>query len=112
MGNSDGLHHISKRKRVKKLLQDYPHPKFWVRLLDRFLIIVAFVGPMMMIPQLWQIYFYKSAGDIAVLSWLTLAALNIPWMMYGIVHKERPIVLAYFLWFLVNMSVAVGALIY
>jgi len=103
---------MSKRKRVKKLLQDYPHPKFWVRLLDRVLVIVAIIGPLAMLPQLWNIFVLKTAGGIAVMSFLIWAIMDIPWILYGMVHKERPILIAYFLWFTMNLAVAIGAIMY
>jgi uncharacterized protein with PQ loop repeat len=110
--HSNGLHHISRRKRVHKKFEKYPCPKFWIRLLDRILIIVAIIGPLAMIPQIWNIFILKNAGGIAVVSFLSWAIMDIPWIVYGFVHNERPILVAYILWFVMNLAVAVGALIY
>jgi uncharacterized protein with PQ loop repeat len=112
MVHSNGLHHISKRKRMHTKLEEYPHPRKWIRTLDRVLIIVAIVGPLAMLPQLWNIYVLKNVGGIAVLSFLSWAVMDIPWIFYGMVHNERPILIAYFLWFTMNLAVAIGALIY
>jgi uncharacterized protein with PQ loop repeat len=112
MFSGQGLHHLNKRKRVHKKLQKYPHPRRWIRLLDRILLVVAIVGPMAMIPQLWQIYFYRDATGVSVFSFLMFAIFNVFWIGYGMAHKERPILLTYFLWFTMNLAVAIGALIY
>ena len=36
----------------------------------------------------------------------------IPWFIYGVVHKDKPIAITYSLSFIANMTVLVGALIY
>ncbi len=70
------------------------------------------VGPLFTIPQIWQIYSTQSAGDIAPLSWLMWTIFDIPWILYGIVHREPPIVVTYTLWAVFNLLVFVGALLY
>jgi uncharacterized protein with PQ loop repeat len=112
MVHSNGLHHISKRKRVSKKLETYPHPKFWVRLLDRVLLVVAIIGPLAMVPQLWNVYVLKAVAGVSVVSFLSWAIMDIPWILYGMVHKERPILIAYLLWFATNLAVAIGAIAY
>jgi hypothetical protein len=107
-----GRHHQHLRKRLYKNLEPYPHPKFWVRFLDRIIFVVGFLGPAFTIPQLWLIYVDHVAAGVSVLSWSAYAAFNIVWIAYGLVHKERAITFTYSLWFVVNTLVAIGALLY
>jgi len=107
-----GLHHIHKRKRVHEKLEKYPHENKWIRFLDKFLLGVAVVGPFMSLPQLLKIYVDKSAAGVSVLTFSLFALFNIPWLIYGIVHKDRPIKIAYTLWLITNTAIAVGAMVY
>jgi hypothetical protein len=110
--NSSGLHHISKRKRVFKKLEEYPSKRFWIRFLDRILIIIAIIGPIMGIPQLWNVFVNHEVVGLSFASWSVWALFNLFWLAYGLVHKEKPIIITYILWFLVNASVAIGILLY
>jgi len=90
----------------------YPHPKFWGRVLDKMLMIIAVLGPLATLPQIIEIFSSHNAGEVSLVSWCTYTIFDIPWIIYGVVHKERPIVIAYTLWFLVNGLVTVGVLLY
>ena len=106
------LHHLSKRKRIHKKFEEYPSKKFWIRFLDRLLVVIAVVGPLVSIPQLWAVYSTHDAANISFFSWGLWALFNLVWLTYGIVHKEKPIIITYILWFFVNSAMAVAALIF
>ena len=106
------LHHLHKRKRIHKKLEKYPHPNPWIRFLDNFLLVVAVIGPMANIPQIIKIFTLKTSIGVATLTFTLMAIFNIPWIIYGIVHKEKPIVIAYVLWLITNLIVVAGTFIY
>jgi uncharacterized protein with PQ loop repeat len=107
-----GMHHIHKRKRFHEKLEPFPHENKWINFLDRLLLVVAIVGPIMSIPQIYKIYSLKTAAGVSALSFGFFAVFNIPWIIYGIVHKEKPIVIAYILWLISNTAVVVGTMMY
>ncbi len=109
---NSALHHLSKRKRVNKKLEVYPSPRFFIKWLDKLLILIAVIGPLMALPQLFLVYSAKDATGISALSWGSWAFMNIIWLAYGIVHKEKPIIVTYILWFLVNLLMAIAPFIY
>ena len=107
------LHHLHARKRFSgKALHPFPAISRVIRILDKVVYAAGIIAIIMMFPQLQLIYMEKNAAGIAPITWITLAILNIPWIIYGIVHKEKPIVLVYILWFIVNTLVFIGAVIY
>ena len=108
----EGIHHIHLRKRIHSKKEVYPHPNKFIRLFDKFLIIGAIIGPMMALPQILKIYIFQDATGISTISFSLYALFNIPWAFYGFLHKEKPIVIAYSLWFLVNLSIVIGSLVY
>jgi hypothetical protein len=104
--------HISIRKRIFKQFEEYPSKKFWIRFLDKLLVIIAIIGPLTALPQIWNIYINNVVTGLAFSSWFLWALFNLFWLAYGFVHKDKPIIITYFLWFLVNASVAIGILLY
>lgn len=106
------LRHLHIRKRVSKSLEPYPARSAWKRLLDRVIFAAGVIGPLLSIPQIVLIYSNKDASDISAVSWFGWAALNIVWILYGLAHKEPPIVMTYTFWFIINLTVAFGAILY
>jgi uncharacterized protein with PQ loop repeat len=107
-----GIFHIHKRKRVYQKLEKYPHPDKFKRILDQTLLIVAIIGPLMSLPQIIKIYYYQNAASISTFTFSAFFFFNILWLTYGIVHKEKPIIIAYVLWMMSNISIVIGSLIY
>ena len=105
-------YHIERRRRGAKNLEQYPSPNFWIRFLDKIAVAAGVVGPLMTVPQIWQIFYFHNAGEVSVLSWAAFGLLDIPFILYGIVHKNRLILVTYILWCMANLTVAVGAIIY
>ncbi len=104
------LRHVHVRKR--HTLEPYPARSFWKRVLDRVVLAVGVIGPVMSIPQILLIYVGKDATGVSSVSFLAWAVMNIPWIMYGMVHRETPIVITYTLWFFCNVLIFAGAVLY
>src|SRR3989344_1719814 len=105
-------HHLHLRKRHSRALEPYPARTLWKRILDRVVLGVGIAGPIMSIPQVLLIYVGREAAGVSPISFLAWALMDIPWMIYGLVHREVPIVVTYILWFFCNMLIFVGALLY
>lgn len=104
--------HIHMRKRVHQKLSPYPHPNKFKRYLDKVIFIVAVASPLAAIPQAFKIWTTKQAGDISLLFWLLLLALQFVWLTYGLVHKEKPIILNAMLWIMAEIVIITGILMY
>ena len=112
-----GLHHIHKRKRTtnkkkEKKLEEYPSKNKWIKFLDRFLIVIAFISPFFLAPQLINIWIYKKTIGVSTTTFFLLGIFNIPWVIYGIMHKEKPIIIGYSLYFIMNTLITIGTIIY
>jgi len=100
------------RKRISASLEPFPARTTLKRFLDRVVYAVGVLGPLFTLPQIIKIYSTHSAAGVSIFSWGAFALFDIPWIIYGIVHKERPIVVTYTLWLIFNSVVVVGVLIY
>ena len=109
------LHHISKRKRfsgIHKVKHAYPAEKKWVKWFDKLMLIIAVINPLVTLPQAIKIYTTHTASGLSIFSWAGYTLFAIPWLIYGVIHREKPLIIAYILVFLLNLSVLVGVLIY
>jgi uncharacterized protein with PQ loop repeat len=112
MTKGSGLHHMHRRERNSSKLAPYPHPNKWINYLDNLLLAIAVIAPLMNIPQVLRIFMTREAEGVSIISFACFALFDIPWLIYGIVHKAKPIIVAYSLWFLTNLAVVAGVLIY
>ena len=102
------LHHLHKRNKLEK----YPHPVQWKRNLDWIIVIVAIAGPLINIPQITKVYITQNATGLSLLAWTFYVLINIPWFIYGVVHKDKPIIISSSLWALTNIIILIGILMY
>lgn len=107
-----GLHHLHIRKRRAAGLEPFPARHGWMRTLDAVVMAAGIIAPLMTIPQILKIFVLQDAQGISILTWASYALFDIPWIIYGFAHHSRPIATTYILWFLMNLSVVVGALLY
>lgn len=105
-----GQHHLHLRKRASgKAPSPYPHPKALVRAFDRLMLIVAVAGPLALVPQVVQTLETKDVSGLSFLTWMLWTLLSVVWVAYGLLHKERPIVISQSL-YLVLHAVILGAI--
>jgi len=107
--NSFGMHHLHIRKRIHKKHEPYPHPDKIKRYFDKVIYLIAFFGPLMTLPQLLQIWIYREAGGVSVISWTGFCVFSVMWLIYGFLHKEKPLIVMYFSLSILQAIIAAGA---
>lgn len=78
------------------------------RFIDRFVYVVAFVGPIMTLPQLKVVWIDRLVEGLSLWSWGTYFLLSAFWLYYGISRKDKAIIFSQILWLLLYASVIVG----
>jgi len=73
---------------------------------------VVSLGQSMHYIQAWKIYTTKSAEDISLVAYIICLILLVHWLVYGIVVKDRVIVLAETLGVIGSTLVIIGTIIY
>jgi len=107
-----GLHHFSRRKRIYQKHEPYPHPNKWKRLMDKLIYVIGILGPIMTIPQLMKVWIEKNVAGLSIVSWGAYLIIAIFWLVYGIMHKDKPIVFSSGLWIIVHSLIIVGVVLY
>ena len=74
--------------------------------------VVSVLGPLLTIPQVTKIWFNQTAEGVSVIAWSGFLVAAIFWLFYGMVHKEKPIIITNCLWIVLELFVVIGALKY
>lgn len=107
-------HHISQRKRAKSKLNmhPYPHKNKWINRLDTLVLIIGIIGPLSILPQIFKIFVEHDASGLSIYTWSFFIMMNIPWIAYGVLHKEKVIYIAHSLWLISHVIVLIGIVMY
>jgi len=105
-------HHFHKRKRVHKNLEPYPHPDKLKRFVDHIIYGVGIFIPLMTFLQSYKIWSTQTAHGVSILTFGGYATANCIWLLYGILHKEKPLILMYTLSAIFNASIVAGILVH
>lgn len=109
---SNVFHHLHLRKRIHKNLEKYPHKQKDKQILDIIVYIAGILGPFMTLPQIWKIYIEQNAAGVSLLSWISYTIIAGIWVWYGLVHKEKPILISNLIWIFMDFAVVFGILLY
>lgn len=109
---SKAFHHLHTRRRVHQKKERYPHPNKLKHFVDHLIYVVSIFVPTMTFLQVYKIYETRTADGISTLAFSGYFLANLVWLLYGVLHKEKPIVIMYILLALFNASIVVGTIIY
>jgi uncharacterized protein with PQ loop repeat len=85
--------------------------KYTQGVLDRIIYVIAFAGPVMTTPQIYDIWVLKN-NSINTLTWGSYLTIGFVWLFYGIIHKEKPIIFSNILGIITTGLVFIGAVLY
>lgn len=100
-------HHRIKKHRILTLKKSKN-----TKLVDSATLVVAILEPIVTIPQIITIFVDKTAAGVSLATWVGYEFLTLVWLWYGIVHKDRLIVLYQGLYMIVQTGVIIGGLVY
>jgi uncharacterized protein with PQ loop repeat len=103
-----GLRHKSERRRGLKKEKKTKYTVF----LDKLTFVVGIVGPFTVLPQIYSIFSTKSAAGVSLITWVLIFVVTFPWILYGLAHKDKNIIICFILWEVVNFGVILGVLMY
>ena len=70
------------------------------------------VGPFTVLPQIYTIFTTHSAQGVSLMTWALIFIVTFPWILYGVAHKDKSIIVSFTLWEIVNLAVVIGVLIF
>ena len=103
-----GMRHKYEREQGRKKQRKSRYLAF----LDKLTFVVGVIGPFTVLPQTYTIFSTKSAAGVSLATWSLIFIVTFPWILYGLAHKEKSIIVSFILWEVVNLSVVIGVLLY
>lgn len=84
----------------------------YLKFLDKLTFVAGVIGPFTVLPQIYTIFSTHSAKGVSLATWAMIFIVTFPWILYGIAHKDKSIIVSFTLWEVVNLTVVVGVLLY
>jgi len=109
---SSGHYHLHRRKRIHPKHEKYPHSNKWKKLLDGIIYPVSLFGPILVIPQVLKLWVEKDASSISLITFIMLLFPAILWVVYGMAHKEKPIIVSNYAWIIIYIAVIIATILY
>ncbi len=103
-----GLRHKHERSKAHSKHKRTPYIVF----LDKLTFVVGVIGPFTVLPQIYTIFSTHSAKGVSIATWGLIFIVTFPWILYGLAHKDKSIIVSFALWEVVNLTVVIGVLIY
>ena len=80
--------------------------------MDHLIYVIVIFGPVMNLPQLLKIWIHKDAGGVSFISWMSFSLFSLIWALYGILHKDKPIIMMNIALMVIQTLIAIGVLLY
>ena len=79
---------------------------------DKFIYVIVIIGPLSNVPQLLKIWTEKSSSGVSSVSWLFFSIVSLSWLVYGVLHKDKHLIIMNSALVVIQGFVAFGAMIY
>ncbi len=107
------MHYLGMRHKHERNAHGKKSPKSpYIVFLDKLTFVVGVIGPFTVVPQIYSIFSTHSATGVSLMTWLLIFVVTFPWVLYGIAHKEKSIIVSFILWEVANLLVVLGVLLY
>ena len=73
---------------------------------------ISLVGPVMTLPQLFQIFQTKNVEGLNLSTWLSYWILSIFWLYYSIMRKSVPVFLNSIACIFIQLAIIIGIILY
>jgi len=109
--SSHPLYHLHRQNQFLKIRKPIFRSRF-LRILDKIALIAGVLAPFFAGFQSFEIWSTQNADSVALVAWLAPMLFNIPLFIYGLAHRVKLMMIVYSLWFVVNLSIVVGVLLF
>lgn len=77
--------------------------------IDRLVYFAVIIGPVLTLPQVYSIWFDGNKG-VSIVSWVAYLVASAIWLIYGLYHKDKPIIVVEVAWIVLEVLIIVGLL--
>lgn len=105
-------HHLHMRRFGYEGLPPYPNQKRLIRIVDRVVFLVGVVGPFFSLPQVFKIWESGETMGLSIETWVAYFVFSIVWFIYGIAHREAPIIISNGIYAVINFLIVLGIILF
>jgi uncharacterized protein with PQ loop repeat len=87
-------------------------PYSYGRALDSAMYAVSIISPLGLAPQLYLIFSTHDVIDLSLSMWVFFTAVDLLWLVWGMVHRLNPVIVANMLGVLLNVLGVIGILLF
>lgn len=80
--------------------------------IDKAVYFIGIFGVLIYIPQLTKIWIGKNVTGVSLVSWVGITIGSIIWFSYGIIHKQKPLIVVNFLLAVIQFIIVLGIYLY
>lgn len=99
-------HHLKKTKKRTNKNNNKGAP------IDHIVYFFAFATPIFELPQVYLIFVEHSIIGVSILTWGFFVLSSFTWLIYAIHKKIIPLIISYFLFFIIECLIVVGIFYY
>jgi len=81
-----------------------------IHVLDKVIFPIALISPIMIVPQVIQVWQNHQTAGLAVTTWIGFAFSSTFWTLYGIAHKDKAIMISSIIVVFLDILIVVGIL--
>lgn len=74
-------------------------------IIDRVTLVFAVIIPFITIPQILQLWNNKSSANVSLITWIAFLINAVVWLVYGVIHKDKLIIINSALWIILEFAV-------
>ena len=83
------------------------------KIFDKILMLIAvYAGPIMTVPQVWEIYVNNKVEGVSLISWLSYAVVSVIWTRHGWKRKDISLLINNTIYAILCSMVAIGVLLH
>jgi MtN3 and saliva related transmembrane protein len=102
-----GFHHHRKLRKAQVVFED--KLKF---VFDKIAYIAGVGMAVMTAPQIWKIFTTQNASGVSVFTWSMYTVGSAFWLCYGVVHRDKPIIVTNAVATSLQLVIVIGAILY
>ncbi|MBU0957374.1 MAG: hypothetical protein KKF56_01040 [Nanoarchaeota archaeon] len=103
------------KKKKRLILNEVLSKKEFTSFRKRFDVLMYVLGilvPLSVLPQLYNIWILQDASGVSIITWSLFLISAFIWLLYGYVHRYKPVIIANLMWIFSEVFIIVGVSIY
>lgn len=108
---SHGEYELCPDKRGGTCKKDQDKEKI-IKTFDKVAMFFAIIMPATTIPQIYKTYSTHNVDGISLWMWVLYCIAVVPWLIYGILHHAKPIIVLNIFWLVAQIVMIISIILY